>query len=148
MCVKVPVRARALEEHSPDTEPERKLSGPRSQRGIGGSRGQADKQIRLSGGDRTHSAKTYLEVLLYRLHLGLAPQTKIHNAHRCPPLLFCAEKPISNLFLGKHHKIHISCSTVENLLELSLWQAKSVFFLMLLKAPSIQKLHTCQIYIP
>lgn len=54
----------------------------------------------------------------------------------------------TTLFSGKHHKFHISCSTVENLLELSLWQAKSVCFLMLLKAPFIQKLRTCQIYIP
>lgn len=96
MCVKVCVRARALEEHSPDTEPERKLSGPCSQRGISGSRGQADKQTRLSAGDRTRSAKTYLEVSLHRLHLGLTPQTKIHRTHRYPPLLFCEEKPISN----------------------------------------------------
>lgn len=86
-----------------------------------GSSWQADT---LSAGDRTRSAKTYLEVLLRQLHLGLAPQTKIHRTRRCPPLLLCEEKPISNK------------------------QAKSVYFLVLLKASFIQKLHTCQIYIP
>lgn len=94
VCVRARARA-ALEEHSPDTEPERKLSGPGSQRGIGGSGGQADKQIRLSAGDGTRSAKTYLEVLLHRLHLRLTPRTKIHRARRCPPLLLCEEKPES-----------------------------------------------------